>query len=142
MFEALRVRELQEFFTMLRAHVEGASTLEDLLVGCVTVGTTELKHDSHLASMMATAPGETMGDLTVAGLPRIVRVASEFFTPLIEQFVSHDEAIEIVEVLTRLVISFFVAPSSHFDFTNEQSARHFVRAYLGNTSIDSTRSSN
>ena len=35
LFEALRVRELEDFFAVLRARVEGAADLEDLLVRTV-----------------------------------------------------------------------------------------------------------
>ena len=40
------------------------------------------------------------------------------------------EAAALVEVLARLVISYFLAPSSQYDFTNETQARAFVRAHV------------
>jgi AcrR family transcriptional regulator len=130
LFEALRVRGLEEFFTVLRANVEGAHSLDELLTRCVVVATTELKHDEQLAVMLATSPGETLGDLTVNGVGRIVRVATDFFVPLVKEFVSEEEARVIVELMVRLVISFFLAPSPSFDCTNEQQVRSFIRAYL------------
>ncbi|MFM8970268.1 MAG: TetR/AcrR family transcriptional regulator, partial [Actinomycetota bacterium] len=41
LLEALRVREAETFFTTLRAHAEGESTLEDTIVRCMVVATTE-----------------------------------------------------------------------------------------------------
>lgn len=130
LFEAVRVRSLADFFTVLRAHVEGADSLEDVLVRCVTVAYAELTADQQLATMLATEPGETLGDLTVNGVSRIVRVAAEFMTPLLQPFVPRQQAEEIVEIMCRLVISAFLAPSPLLDFSQERVVRRLVRTYL------------
>jgi AcrR family transcriptional regulator len=39
LFEAMRLRELEEFFTRLGVHLEGAADFEDLLVRCVMPST-------------------------------------------------------------------------------------------------------
>ncbi len=140
LFEALRVRGLEEFFTVLRANVEGADTLDELLTRCVVIATTELKHDEQLAIMLATSPGDTLGELTVSGVSRIVRVATDFFVPLVKEFVSEDEARVIVELMVRLVISFFLAPSPTFDCTNEHQVQSFIRAYLPHNTSHKQRS--
>ena len=74
LFDALRVRELEEFFALLASQVEATDNLEDLLVASVVVATRELHADQHLALMMASEPGEALSQLTVAGLPRIIRM--------------------------------------------------------------------
>ena len=130
LFEAVRVRSLSDFFTVLRAHVEGADSLEEVLVRCITISHAELVADQHLATMLATAPGDTLGDLTVSGVSRIVRVAAAFISPLLDPFVARDEAEEIVELVCRLVISTYLAPSNILDFSNEESVRRMVRNYL------------
>jgi len=130
LFEAVRVRSLADFFTVLRAHVEGADSLDEVLVRCVTVAYAELTADQQLATMLATEPGETLGDLTVNGVSRIVRVAAEFMTPLLHPFLPHQQAEEIVEIMCRLVISSFLAPSPLLDFSDENVVRHLVQTYL------------
>lgn len=130
LFEAVRVRALADFFTVLRVHVEGADSLEEVLVRCVTVAHAELAGDQQLATMLATAPGDTLGDLTVSGVSRIVRVAAEFMSPLLHPFVEESRAEEIVEITCRLVISVFLAPSSLLDFSDELTIRRLVRTYL------------
>jgi len=130
LLEALRVRELELFFTTLRAHAEGETTLEDTIVRCMVVATSELRSDQHLALMLAAEPGEVATQLTVQGVPRIVRVATAYLTPLLEPYLSRKDAADLVEVLARMVISYFLAPSSRFDFTNEHQARAFVRAHV------------
>ncbi|MEY4996159.1 MAG: hypothetical protein RLZ67_884 [Actinomycetota bacterium] len=135
LFEAVRVRSLADFFTVLRAHVEGATSLDEVLVRCVTVAYAELMADQQLATMLATEPGETLGDLTVSGVSRIVRVAAEFMSPLLHSFVPQQQAEEIVEIMCRLVISAFLSPSPLLDFSDEAVVRRLVRTYL-NTPVE------
>jgi AcrR family transcriptional regulator len=130
LFEAVRLGKLEDFFTAMRAHVEGSESLEELLVRCIVVASSELKHDEHLAMMLATVPGETLGDLTVSGLGRIVRVATAFITPLTDEFIPAAEAAHIVEVMCRLVISYYLSPSLTLDFANEDATRSLVRTFL------------
>lgn len=129
-FEALRVRGLAHFFTVVRANVEGAGSLEDLLVRSISVAHAELAGDEHLATVLATAPGETLGDLTVNGVSRIISVATAFFAPLAAPFLPADDAEETIEVMCRMVISVFLAPSGRLDFSREDDVRRFVRRHL------------
>ena len=64
------------------------------------------------------------------GVSRIVRVAAEFMSPLLHSFVEEARAQEIVEIMCRLVISAFLAPSPLLDFSNEAMVRRLVRTYL------------
>ena len=130
LFEAVRLGKLEDFFTAMRAHVEGSESLEDLLVRCIVVASSELQHDEHLAMMLATVPGETLGDLTVSGLGRIVRVATAFITPLTDEFIPAADAAHVVDVMCRLVISYYLSPSPILDFANEDATRTFVRTFL------------
>lgn len=130
LLEALQVRSLDEFFATLLARAQGAKSLEHLLARCIVVATNELRSDEHLALMLATEPGTTLTQFTVDGMPRIVRVASSYLVPLIVDFIPRSEADELVEVLARLVISYFLAPSERFDFTNEESVTTFLRSHL------------
>ena len=130
LFEALRVRELEEFFDVLRQRVEGAVDLEDLLVRTVAAATQELRADDHLALMLAAEPGATLSQLTVEGVPRIIRFATAFIAPLAEPYLERADARALVDVLARLVISYFLAPSEAVDLGDEDSARAFIRPLL------------
>lgn len=130
LFEAMRVRELDDFFATISAAVAGASSIEDLLVRLVVVATSELRADQHLAMMLATEPGETLGQLTAAGFPRIVRVASTYLTPLIARHVSDHDAARLIDVLARATISYFLAPSDHVDLGDPVSTRTFIHPLL------------
>lgn len=115
----------------LTAHVDGAADLEDLLVRTVVAATHELRDDQHLALMLASAPGDTLGQLTVEGLPRIIRVATIFLVPLVDPYLPTFASRRIlVELLSRLVISYFLAPSDHVDLGDPESARPFINAFV------------
>lgn len=130
LFEALRVRELEEFFQGLRSDTNGADNLEDLLVAIIVSAGQRLRDDAHLAGMLATEPGVTLTELTVDGMPRIIRVASVFMTPMVEKYLNREDAVRVVEVLARLVLSFFLAPSPIVDIADEVSTRKFVRTFI------------
>ena len=139
LFEALRVRELEDFFAVLRAHVEGADTLEELLLRTVVAATQELRADEHLAVMLASAPGEALEQLTVEGVPRIIRFAAAFIAPLAEPFLDRARSRELIDVLARLVISYFLAPSDSVDLGDRASAAAFLGPLLA-PYVESARS--
>ena len=130
LFDALRVRELEDFFTRLTAHLDGAVDLEEILVRTVVFATHDLRADEHLALMLAAEPGDTLSQLTVKGLPRIIRMASLFVVPLVDPFLGREVSGKLVDVLARLVISYFLAPSEHVDLGDETSARTFIRTHV------------
>ena len=109
-FEAHRVYELDRFFTTLLGHIEGATSLEELLVSTVTCATRELRDDDHLALMLASEPGAVLGELTVDGLPRIIRVATAYLTPFADEFLPRPQSRALIDIVARLVISYFLAP--------------------------------
>jgi hypothetical protein len=80
--------------------------------------------------MLASSPGEVAGDLTLDGLPRIIRVATLFLVPMVEPYLPRHEANRLVELLARLVISYFLAPSDHVDLGEPESASTFVHAFI------------
>lgn len=130
LFDALRVRELEDFFTRLTAHLDGVVDLEELLVRTVVYATGELRNDEHLAIMLASEPGETLANLTVQGLPRIIRMASLFLSPSVEPYLDRRRAGQMVDLLARLVISYFLAPSEHIDLGDRESAREFIAVHI------------
>ncbi len=140
LFEALRVLELEEFFDRLETHLDGVDDLEELLTRAVVCSLADLHADQHLALMMAAAPGELVGDLSIDMMPRIIRVACVFLTPLLHPYVDdRAAAARVVEVLVRLVISQFFAPSELLDLRLEPVAREFVRTYVLPTLVTTVR---
>lgn len=136
LFEALRVRELEEFFTALRAEVDGAEDLEELLVGMAVAATRALRADEHLAVMLATEPGQIASQLTVEGLPRIISMATAALVPQVREFLEVDRAALALDLLARIVISYFLAPSGLVDLGEPHSARAFLRPFIAVLATD------
>jgi AcrR family transcriptional regulator len=130
LFEALRVRELTEFFDTLIAAVDGADDVDELVLRLVVTATRELRADEHLAVMLASEPGAVISDLTVDGLPRIIRVSTAYLVPFVDPYLPRPEARALIDVVARLVISYFLAPSDQLDLADEAQARAFVAPFL------------
>ena len=130
MFDALRVRELSEFFAGMRSSIEPVESLLDFAVKASVYALREMRNDEHLAMMLSTEEGTALKSLTVEGLPRILNVASQYMTPFLTEFVPAEEAEVLVELLARFVISFFLAPSQHFDLADPDSARSFFAPFI------------
>jgi len=130
MFDALRVRELGEFFAGMRSSIEPVESLLDFAVKVSVYAMREMRADEHLTMMLSTEEGTALKSLTVEGLPRILNVASQYMTPFLTEFVPLAEAEVLVELLARFVISFFLAPSTHFDLADADSAREFFTPFI------------
>ena len=129
-FDAHRVYELDRFFSVLLDRIAGSSTLEDLLVRAVTCATNELRDDEHLAVMLASEPGAMLSELTVEGMPRITHVAATYLVPFVEEFLPRAQARALIDLVARLVISYFLSPSDHVDLGDEREARAFLAAFI------------
>ena len=108
----------------------GATSFEDLLVRAVVNATRALREDEHLRLMLATEPGEVVHELTVHGLPVILRVATDFLTPWFDPYIDDARSAELAELLSRLVISYFLAPSTHYDLADPASAASFIAQFI------------
>ena len=126
MFDALRVREIDEFFAALEGHLADAVDLEDLLVRAITASTAALRDNEHLAIMMATEPGTIVSELTVEGLPRIISMATDSVLQYVERFVTVEQARPVIDLVVRRVISFFLSPSPDLDLADPASARTYM----------------
>jgi len=130
LFDALHARERAEFFDTLTAEIGDTDDFEDLVVRLVVTATRELRDDRHLAIMLASEPGVVLSELTVDGLPQIIRVASDYLSPVLKPFLDPEYAEPLIDLLVRITISYFLAPSSHVDLGDVESARTFLRPGL------------
>jgi AcrR family transcriptional regulator len=130
MFDALHARERAEFFDTLTAEVGGTDDFEDLVVRLVVTATRELRDDRHLAIMLASEPGAVLSELTVDGMPQIIRVANDYLGPILKPFLDPEFAEPLIDLLVRITISYFLAPSEHVDLGDVESARAFLRPGL------------
>ena len=60
----------------------------------------------------------------------IIRVATEYLTPLVQPHLTPGEAARLIDLLVRVTISYFLAPSDRVDLADPASAAAFVRPIL------------
>jgi hypothetical protein len=130
LFEALREREIRSFLAELDVRVADAETLEELVVGVIVHALGQLRSDTHLRLMMASAPGEVALTLGVESMPNIVRLATTVLGPRLTRFLAPAAAAELAEWVSRVVVSFFLAPSALVDLTDPGHATAFVRRFV------------
>ena len=140
MFDALHARERAEFFDTLTGEIDDTEDFEDLVVDLVVTATRELRNDSHLAAMLASEPGAVLSELTVDGLPQIIRVANDELGPILKPFLDPQFAEPLIDLLVRITISYFLAPSPHVDLGDTESARAFLRPGLAAVNPSARRS--
>ncbi len=80
--------------------------------------------------MLAAEPGTILNQLTAEGVPRIMRMATTFLVPFVEPYVGRQPAKAMIDVLSRLTISYFLAPSDVVDLGDEVSARRFLCPFI------------
>jgi AcrR family transcriptional regulator len=130
LYEALRARETEEFFVELEEQIRGATTFEEVVVRGIVAGTRALQADEGLKLMLASEPGEVAANLTIEGLPRIFRVATAYLTPWFAPFIGKEQSARLAEWLSRVVISYFLAPSRFVDLADPESATAFVHDFV------------
>ncbi len=133
LFAALHARERAEFFDTLTAQIDGTEDVDEfdeLVVRLVVTATRELRDDSHLAAMLASEPGSVLSELTLDGMPQIIRVANDYLGPILKPFLEPEHAEPLVDLLVRITISYFLSPSDHVDLGDVDSARAFLRPGL------------
>ncbi len=130
LFEALRERDIRRFLDELDAHLAAVDTLEELIVGIVTHATQQLRGDVHLQLMLASEPGEVARSLGVESMPKIVSAATTVLGPRFAPFLADDAAAELAEWVSRLVVSYFLAPSPSTDLGDVEQATVFVRRFV------------
>jgi AcrR family transcriptional regulator len=130
LFEALHARERAEFFDTLTSEIGDTTDFEDLVVTLVVTATRELRADDHLAVMLASEPGAVLSELTVDGMPQIIRAANDYLGPILKPFLDPEHAEPLIDLLVRITISYFLSPSDHVDLGDTESARAFLRPGL------------
>ena len=130
LFAALQERDIREFLCELDAHLAGASSFEELVVGIVSHATRQLRADVHLQLMLASEPGEVARELGVDSMPNIICLATTMIGPRLAPYVDSAGSVELAEWLSRVVVSYFLAPSALLDLADPAQAARFVRRFV------------
>ena len=122
LFDALRVRELEDFFTRLSASLDGAvDSRRPPRAHRRARHARTARRPPPRADAGRPSPGETRRQLTVDGACRASSAWPPLFLPRSSiRYLPGREGARLVDLLARLVISYFLAPSEHVDLGDDR----------------------
>lgn len=121
--------ELEAFADGLAAAVAGLDRLDDLLVAAVTHTSRVLRDHQALRYLVAHEPEQILPHLAFAEFEKVLAVAGALGGPLLEPHLGAD-APRVAEWVARLVCSYALAPSPHFDLTDASDARRLLATFV------------
>lgn len=129
-FDALLRHETARFFARISGRLEGADTLEDLLVIGAVEAADFLLHHQALGYVLQHEPERVLPALAFRRFGGAVTIATGFLVPHLARFVDIDRAAAGAEFVVRLLISYATDPSPSVDLTDPASVRRFARTFV------------
>ena len=128
------LREARRFFGSLADSISGYGTVEDRLAEGFAFALDYVQHHSLLNRLLEIEPESVLPYLTTSGGP-LLATAREGLGALLSEDVSAGRIppfnVEVVaEILTRLCLSFLLAPETVIALKDPEDARNFARRFL------------
>lgn len=121
--------ELDAFGHGLAARLTGTTSLEDVLTTTLVYATVSLRDHEALQFLLAHEPDQVLPHLAFGRFDQVLAGAAAIGRPWLEPYVGAAAA-RASEWVARLVVSYALAPSEHFDLGDEADARRFTRMFL------------
>lgn len=128
--DAMVCDELDGFTTALDARLARAADLEDVLVAGITFASGTLTGHRALQYLLAHEPEQVLPHVSFGRFDEVLAAASRLAAPHLARFVGDQRASRTAEWITRLVLSYTLAPSPSYDLTATDDVRRLVRAHL------------
>jgi AcrR family transcriptional regulator len=128
--DAIVADELARFGSELALRLAGADDLESLLVTGVTYASRTLTGHDALQYLLVHEPEQVLPHVSFGRYDQVLAAAAQLVAPHLARFVGEGLAARTGEWVTRLVLSYTLAPSPFYDLTDEDDVRRFVRSYL------------
>lgn len=122
--------ELAAFEDALSRRLACVDELEDVLVTCLTCATGAFRSHEALQFLLVHEPGQVLPHLAFDQFDNVLAGAARMAAPWLEPLLGADDAARAAEWVTRLVLSYSLVPSEHFDLGDEGDARRFARTFL------------
>ncbi|GAC1599469.1 MAG: hypothetical protein NVS3B21_26020 [Acidimicrobiales bacterium] len=132
--DAVVSAEAARFFHRLDQRILELGSLEDLLVAIITESFSTLDSHEALRFLFAHEPEAILPHLTFGQMDAVLasaaRVAAPYLRPWLTGPDADEGAARGAEWLTRIVLSYLVAPSASVDLGDTVSVRDLVRTYI------------
>lgn len=129
--DALLRHEARRFFDVVTERLDGAASLEDLLVIGITEAARFLRGHDALRYVLTHEPERVLPAFAFHRLDRALGIATAFTAPHLRRFLPDDEAAATqAEWIVRILLSYAMNPSPALELTDDASVRRFVTTYL------------
>ena len=121
--------ELNGYFGEAAALIDAEDDFEEAMVRLVTVAAQGLADHEGFQFMLVHEPGLVLPYLGFSRIDRLYRLVGDQLGPHFERFVG-DQAVHVVELLARIVLSYVFQPSPTVDLTDPDNTRTIVRRHV------------
>lgn len=128
LIDATQRHGLLNFFHELRPHLAGGNDLHAVLAGAIAAAARYLNDDEQFQHHLANDPGQVLRMLTFDGLERVLAASRVFVGSQLLAFVDRNEANQLAEWASRVVISYTLEPNPSIDVTDPDVALALVRS--------------
>ena len=122
--------EMVAFQQALADRLADLTTLEDVLVTSITFATESVREHEALQFLLAHEPDQVLPHLAFARFDQVLAGAAAIGGPWLEPHLGVEGAARAAEWVARIVLSYALAPSTHYDLGEPHDARRFTRTFL------------
>ena len=121
--------ELRAFFAAATASAAEAEDLSDALSTVISIAAVGLEEHAGFQFMLEHEPGLVLPYLGFSNVDRLYRLVTDALAPSFERFVGTD-APRLVEMATRITLSYVFQPSESIDLCRAEDVRRLVDRHL------------
>jgi AcrR family transcriptional regulator len=131
LFDGAVAAETARFFARLDGQLGDAASLEDTLVIAIVEAGRSLRDHPPLQFLLAHEPEAILPHVAFHQMDAVLRTIAELARPYLSPWLPDSEAAARgAEWVTRIVLSYAVAPSSDVDVCDAASVRSLVRTFI------------
>ena len=121
---------MRRFFATLAGALEGAGTLEDLLVTGMTETARLVEGHDALQFLLAHELEAVLPHVAFRRKAAVFDAAGAFARPYLQRWLAPDQVGRAAEWVTRVLLSYVACPADGVDMTDAASVRHLVRTFV------------
>jgi AcrR family transcriptional regulator len=130
LFEGASLRQLHRFAASVEGQLAAIDDLEDLLVAGIAGASRFLDEHGALRHLLDHEPEAVLSQFAFDRFDAVLATVRSFAVPHLARFVPERRAVEVAELLTRLVISYLFVPRDDVDLSSDADARRLVRTFV------------
>lgn len=127
---AVGIYEEGRFYAELAPRLDACSTLADTVSVALLDASRFLRGHELLDTLARHEPERLLPHIAFDNLGPLLYRTTAFLTPHLERFLPAEEIAPVAEWATRVVLSYWLEPSTRIDPTTPEGARHLVTRYL------------